>query len=486
MLPGVLPPLVWELGSYLVEEAFRAVFDDLGVLPDSLVGRRGLVRRVRGRAAMDFSILRAVADTLPGAGPDQLEEQYFGSRRSDRAVAGVGPRRHHVFRSGLHDIRVLRARRRSVFDAELAIRAVAEIDRAPVDLAALSERALQSYQLRLIDLATRAMRAELSVAADAAATYRALELALARYLGAVDAGRLTARLTTAPNVTAAPSPRASAAVFAGPTWSELGLGTPVRAERAHADDAEPLDDVVQALEATPRWRNDGLRSWVRLRTIRRLTGDAVDQLTRRERTKAAVLLLGGELRRVHLELGARLAARGVLETALDIDLLSPEELRHSVEGHSAPTPEAIIRRRRWLLRYEAEGPLPARFSGIPDPVVIDVPSGRRFEGWAASAGRITGRAQVLRSPTEFLERDAVLVAEATDPSWSPVFMRAGAIVLERGGPLSHAAILARELGIPAVLNLPGATHVLGGKTVSVDGDSGIVVVLNDNDRVDAP
>ena len=70
----------------------------------------------------------------------------------------------------------------------------------------------------------------------------------------------------------------------------------------------------------------------------------------------------------------------------------------------------------------------------------------------------------------------VLVAEATDASWSPLFVKAGAIVVERGGPLSHAAILARELGLPAVLNVEGATNFLAGRPVAVDGDLGVVVI----------
>ncbi len=82
----------------------------------------------------------------------------------------------------------------------------------------------------------------------------------------------------------------------------------------------------------------------------------------------------------------------------------------------------------------------------------------------------------MSSPTDELPRDAVLVAEATDPSWSPLFLRAGALVLDRGGPLSHAAILARELGLPAVLNVAGATTLLEGHDVTVDGDAGVVIV----------
>jgi pyruvate,water dikinase len=78
-----------------------------------------------------------------------------------------------------------------------------------------------------------------------------------------------------------------------------------------------------------------------------------------------------------------------------------------------------------------------------------------------------------------LRRGDVLVARTTDPSWSPLFLQAGAIVVEEGGPLSHAAIVARELGIPAVLNVPGALARLegGDHEVSVDGDEGTVVVL---------
>ena len=82
------------------------------------------------------------------------------------------------------------------------------------------------------------------------------------------------------------------------------------------------------------------------------------------------------------------------------------------------------------------------------------------------------------------QRGDVLVARSTEASWSPLFLRATAIVVEEGGPLSHAAIVARELGIPAVLNVPGVvaritadTEAAGGPVqVTVDGDQGVVVI----------
>ncbi|HVM40361.1 MAG TPA: PEP-utilizing enzyme, partial [Acidimicrobiia bacterium] len=74
-----------------------------------------------------------------------------------------------------------------------------------------------------------------------------------------------------------------------------------------------------------------------------------------------------------------------------------------------------------------------------------------------------------------LEPGDVLVAPATDPSWTPLFLVAGAVVVERGGPLSHAAIVARELGLPAVLNAVDATTWLtDGDVVEVDGSAGTV------------
>ncbi|MCH7902080.1 MAG: hypothetical protein IH818_14420, partial [Acidobacteria bacterium] len=83
------------------------------------------------------------------------------------------------------------------------------------------------------------------------------------------------------------------------------------------------------------------------------------------------------------------------------------------------------------------------------------------------------------------------VARTTDPAWTPLFLTAGAIVVEEGGPLSHAAIIARELSLPAVLNVPGLIGRLTSQEslrLRVDGDSGIVVILDaergdESDRV---
>jgi pyruvate,water dikinase len=213
---------------------------------------------------------------------------------------------------------------------------------------------------------------------------------------------------------------------------------------------------------------------VRLHLLRRLVSESISLLAWRERTKAAVLDIGGLVRSTHIAIGDRLAAAGVLDDATDIDLLDDAEVRGAAP---MPSRAALARRRHALARMQLAGNLPERFTGVPPERRPPVPHGDRLDGIPAAAGRVTARARVVRDPRRAkLRAGEVLVAESTDAGWSPLFVDAAAIVVERGGPLSHAAIVARELGIPAVLDVQGATAVLDGRTVTVDGDEGVVVV----------
>jgi pyruvate,water dikinase len=94
-----------------------------------------------------------------------------------------------------------------------------------------------------------------------------------------------------------------------------------------------------------------------------------------------------------------------------------------------------------------------------------------------AAGRATGVARVVPHPEEGpkLAHGEFLVPPFTDPGWTPLFLRASAIVMEIGGYLSHGATVAREYGIPAVVNIPRILdHVRDGDTLHVDGDAGLV------------
>jgi pyruvate,water dikinase len=100
-----------------------------------------------------------------------------------------------------------------------------------------------------------------------------------------------------------------------------------------------------------------------------------------------------------------------------------------------------------------------------------------LKGLSGSSGFAMGTVRVISGPAEFgkLKSGDVLVCPYTDPAWTPLFTLACAVVSDTGGPLSHAAIVAREYGIPAVLGTQNATLVFkDGEQISVDGNSGEV------------
>jgi len=298
----------------------------------------------------------------------------------------------------------------------------------------------------------------------------------------------------------------SASVFAGETWAESRglvwqlISQAVQVERSGRPamvDPASREKILQEIESTFatswKWRFQRVVTGqvvdVRRRMLRRLVGDAVEFLYLREKTKSAVLALGGEVRRVHLAIGQRLADASVLENSLDIDLLGSHELEPALAG-KAPSSWELDRRRRVLERWSEEDGIPQVFVGDPSRVLgeVETPSGDTFTGWGASLGVYEGTARIITKATEPIEPGDILVARTTDPAWTPLFLTAGAIVVEEGGPLSHAAIIARELGLPAVLNVPGLVSRLkaeGTARLRVDGDRGTVVILDSEASIDS-
>jgi pyruvate,water dikinase len=105
------------------------------------------------------------------------------------------------------------------------------------------------------------------------------------------------------------------------------------------------------------------------------------------------------------------------------------------------------------------------------------PAGQLWHGTSVGSGGASGAAHLALQPGDGLGMavGSVLVAPFTDPAWTPLFLKAGALVMETGGYLSHGAIVAREFGIPAVANLPGILAQLrDGERLVVDGDRGTV------------
>ena len=102
-----------------------------------------------------------------------------------------------------------------------------------------------------------------------------------------------------------------------------------------------------------------------------------------------------------------------------------------------------------------------------------------MKGLAVSAGVATGKARVIlrTDANEQVLPGEILVAPFTDPGWTPYFIPAIAIVMDQGSLLSHGSIVAREYGIPAVVNVGYATKIIKtGQTIQVDGNSGVVKI----------
>ncbi|MEZ6015717.1 MAG: PEP-utilizing enzyme [Planctomycetota bacterium] len=170
------------------------------------------------------------------------------------------------------------------------------------------------------------------------------------------------------------------------------------------------------------------------------------------------------LRRIALELGRRLGLDSERTFGLE-----PRELAVAATAGAASDVVARAEARLEARRDWASRPLPTAWSAadlerrwdgveVPRAPLVGELRGLRVAG----TGEVTGTVRVLRSPEEIaqLEPGEVLVARFTDPAWTPAFPRTAGIVTEVGGWLSHAAILARELGLPAIVGVPGATRTL--------------------------
>nr|WP_236557670.1 PEP/pyruvate-binding domain-containing protein [Arthrobacter sp. 9AX] len=209
----------------------------------------------------------------------------------------------------------------------------------------------------------------------------------------------------------------------------------------------------------------------------------------REMPKYQLVLGLAEARKQLALVGAALAADGRLETPDDVFFLDFEEVRQAlgdpktnganpprnvrglvVERRAAYAGEVGRRHIPRVLLSDGTEPevLHSRGAGMADGALAGSP---------ASAGMVTAPARVILDPVgAHLEPGEILVAPSTDPGWTPLFLTAGGLVMEMGGPNSHGAVVAREYGIPAVVGVPEATIRLAtGQIITVDGGAGTVL-----------
>jgi len=220
-----------------------------------------------------------------------------------------------------------------------------------------------------------------------------------------------------------------------------------------------------------------------------------DAIRRRETVRFCRSRAFGVFRRMFRAIGRGLAAQGVLDDPRDVFHLRREELDGCFDAgvsHRELKP-LVAQRKRDLEAYTAMKELAPRFvsrgsialwlkwldaGAAPEE---DAAAGEgdtgELRGTACSPGIAVGTAKVVQEPSQF--DGGILVTYRTDPGWIAAFPSASALLIERGSPLTHAAIVARELGIPTIVQIPSLTkRVKTGMQLSVDGERGVVAVTS--------
>jgi pyruvate,water dikinase len=243
--------------------------------------------------------------------------------------------------------------------------------------------------------------------------------------------------------------------------------------------AEGKSNAMIRSESTARVR-ERLGWWERA-PFDRLLASTTSHIALREKVSFLVSADSYELRRVFSALSDGLVARGALSERDDIFYLEMSEIKQLISGELTPkrVGELVLHRRDEMAK-DADLDLPDTIRGeyVPARPSSVQQTSNHLLGISGSSGVAEGVARVVMDPAQapvLLTREDILVVPFSDTSWTPLFSSVGGVVAEVGGQLSHSAIVAREYGVPAVVNVKNATrHIADGQVVVVDGDSGTV------------
>lgn len=532
-LPGVATPLTWSIAAAFSDKGFRSAFSALGC---TLPPRTELIGSFYGRIYLNLTHFMRVARQVPLFEPRMLLE-FGGGAGLEAIESQVEPGQWGPFLLRLPGVGARLAVDNLSLDGRLSA-FERDFERTRHDaegtrLDALSQDALQSLWRQRMALLDRTGTLMLTCASGYLGSVVALRTLLQRVLGA-EAERYERELlggladleSAAPGIAlvhigamARTEPAARAALLSRDPATlrvdDLPDGPTRRAFRTFLR-AFGFRCVREAELSTPRWREApgplfaALRAYVetgddralhrveRQGTVRAQSEAALEarlppvgrSLVRhllgrtqrfarlRERLRARVTEALGLLREVALEASRRLAQRepGIGDDAAFY--LTAEELEGWLGGEHAELRGLVATRRAQVLRDAARPDPPTMFVGSPPSTPPPtLATGDRWQGVAAAGGVVTGVVRVLRTPEEGAELrpGEVLVTSVADVGWTPLFLVAAAVVTELGGALSHAALVAREYGVPTVANIQGITRALRtGDRVRVDGDRGIV------------
>lgn len=538
VLPGVATPLTWSALSGFAEQGFR---EALGALGCKVPKGARLLGSFRGRIYLNMSELEGIAAQVPGLKPSHLVPpgaggaelarlEHEGSARERGKQANVLLRLPGVA-SRLSSAHLGFEQRITRFDGAFAF------ERARIDMldlrilpgAALDETlsdverllgqtgALLAQAYGGLVAALWPLRSALALLLpDAAAVQSCLltamedvesagpgreVLSVARAFGADRLARETLLAGGVSSMAQLPAGPAFAAMerlldryghraareveLAEPRWRENPrfLLEAVRMQllhEAHGYDSQgALDRRLEALREQAALALRKLPAPARP-AVRGLLAVVRRYVRRREQLRSQLAHVLGMFRRVALDASRRMLVR---EPELGMNpafMLTARELHAFLRGELRSVRALTVLRKRQYARDLSLPDPPDTFVGYPPPPDASLAAARveHMQGLAASAGLVEGRVRVLRSPDASIEPGEILVVPAADVGWTPLFLTAAGLISELGGPLSHACIVAREYGLPAVVSVRSATRALHtGDFVRIDGSSGTVELL---------
>ncbi|MFW2340912.1 MAG: PEP/pyruvate-binding domain-containing protein [Acidimicrobiia bacterium] len=270
--------------------------------------------------------------------------------------------------------------------------------------------------------------------------------------------------------------------FSVPPWSEQ----PDAVLRLAVDHAE----VTGKHRPRPWWEATAemkVLSRRRLQFLQRKAGEFVDH---REQVSFVYTFGYGLFRPTFLEVGRRLVERGLIGDPEDVMFLSLDEVRDALlNGASATAPAEVVDLRKAEMVDLTDVDMPEIIFGddfFPArPVLLEAV---HLRGVATSRGRHRGTLRVVNGIEDSprVEAGDIIAIPFSDVGWTPLFARAGAVIAEAGGMLSHSSIVAREYRVPCVVSVPGATRLPDGATVVVDGYTGTITVEDTNEATGEP
>ncbi|WAJ43306.1 PEP-utilizing enzyme [Mycobacterium sp. Aquia_216] len=500
--PGVHTPLGWSIWGGLTEQVLSQVVVALGAWPRppdvSDVNRRfGCI--FYGRYAANVNTFRAFGDRMPGTSGDAVEIQFFGAKMSQEIDHPV-PQRYPVVVAKMPWNLARTPRQVAAYRADNYAWWTANVcDRPPAGvtegLAVLSEGSRRYVPVMrahcIVTLLAQACYDQLAKLCTAAGM-DGRERALVSGYGGMEESAVIADVRELAGGQLGEHEFVRRHGYHGRgegdvsshSWREDLAPIRALAESYRKSGADPLANAASTRTSRQAAERE-LR--VRVPWSRRPLLAPTLALTRRfvlarEVGKAGFLLAMDGMRAGARAIGASLAEEGVLDDAENVFFLTLDEL---LTDPRVQRGDVIAERRKLYDRYRSLD-LPPTWQGNPTPLPLDRhdQSTERVDivsGMGVSPGTAEGTVRVVHDAgddqADEFEPGDILVCRITDPSWAPLLSVAAAVVIDIGGSLSHGAIVARELGIPCVINtVDGSRRLRTGDRVMVDGEAGTVRV----------